>query len=296
MAYTGAAVVPGNRVDILLNGEEIFPAKLAAIRAARRTVTYAQYVFEEGEPAADTARALAERCLAGVKVHVLLDAVGALLMPAEYRQWMTEAGCHVRDYRPLSPWAMDRVNFRNHRRILVVDGAVGVTGGSGTSGKWSGNGKQEGHWRDTDMRVEGPVVEQLQGAFAENWLEATGEALGGPEYFPRPLPARGNVNAQIVRSSPAGGSVAMYTMFLLAMASARRSIYITNPYFVPDDKMIDTLAKAAERGRAGGAPPARRHRSQSGSAGEPWRSSAGCCSAASRSTSTARRSCTPRRW
>ncbi len=248
VAYTGAAVVPGNRVDILLNGEEIFPAKLAAIRAARRTVTYAQYVFEEGEPAADTARALAERCLAGVKVHVLLDAVGALLMPAEYRQWMTEAGCHVRDYRPLSPWAMDRVNFRNHRRILVVDGAVGVTGGSGTSGKWSGNGKQEGHWRDTDMRVEGPVVEQLQGAFAENWLEATGEALGGPEYFPRPLPARGNVNAQIVRSSPAGGSVAMYTMFLLAMASARRSIYITNPYFVPDDKMIDTLAKAAERG------------------------------------------------
>lgn len=248
VAYTGAAVVPGNRVDILLNGEEIFPAKLAAIRAARRTITYAQYVFEEGAPAADTARALADRCLAGVKVHVLLDAVGALLMPAEYRQWMTDAGCEVAAYRPLTPWTIDRVNFRNHRRILVVDGRVGVTGGSGTSGKWSGNGKQEGHWRDTDLRVEGPVVEQLQGAFAENWLEATGVALGGPDYFPRPVPARGTVSAQIVRSSPAGGSVAMYTMFLLAMASARRSIYITNPYFVPDDKMIDTLAQAAGRG------------------------------------------------
>lgn len=248
VAYTGAAVVPGNRVDILLNGEEVFPAKLAAIREARRTITYAQYVFEEGEPAADTARALAERCRAGVKVHVLLDAVGSLQMPAEYRQWLTEAGCQVEAYRPVTPWTIDRVNFRNHRRILVVDGRVGVTGGSGTSGKWSGNGKQEGHWRDTDMQVEGPVVEQLQGAFAENWLETTGVALGGADYFPRPLPARGTISAQIVRSSPAGGSVAMYTMFLLAMASARRSIYITNPYFVPDDKMIDTLAQAAQRG------------------------------------------------
>lgn len=248
VAYTGAAVVPGNRVDILLNGEEIFPAKLTAIREARRTITYAQYVFEEGEPAADTARALAERCRAGVKVHVLLDAVGSLQMPGEYRQWLTEAGCQVEAYRPVTPWTIDRVNFRNHRRILVVDGRVGVTGGSGTSGKWSGNGKQEGHWRDTDMQVEGPVVEQLQGAFAENWLETTGVALGGADYFPRPLPARGTISAQIVRSSPAGGSVAMYTMFLLAMASARRSIYITNPYFVPDDKMIDTLAQAAQRG------------------------------------------------
>lgn len=248
VAYTGAAVVPGNRVDILLNGEEIFPAKLTAIRAARRTITYAQYVFEEGEPAAETAQALAGRCRAGVKVHVLLDAVGALQMPPEYRQWMTEAGCQVEAYRPLTPWTFDRVNYRNHRRILVVDGRVGITGGSGTSGKWSGDGKQEGFWRDTDIRVEGPVVAQLQGAFAENWLETTGVALGGTDYFPRAAPGRGTVDAQVVRSSPAGGSVAMYTMFLLAMASARRTIYITNPYFVPDDKMIDTLAQAAQRG------------------------------------------------
>jgi cardiolipin synthase A/B len=248
VGFTGGAVVGGNRAQILLNGEEVFPAKLAAIRSARKTITYAQYVFEEGAPAADTARALAERCRAGVKVHVLVDAVGSLMMPSEYRDWMTEAGCQVASYRPLSPWAIDRVNYRNHRRILVVDGRVGITGGSGTSGKWSGNGKQEGQWRDTDMRVEGPVVSQLQGAFAENWLEATGVALGGPEYFPWPLERKGGVDAQIVRSSPAGGSVAMYTMFLLAMASARHSIYITNPYFVPDDKMIETLVQARERG------------------------------------------------
>ncbi|HME93908.1 MAG TPA: cardiolipin synthase [Methylomirabilota bacterium] len=248
VGFTGGAVVGGNRAQILLNGEEVFPAKLAAIRSARKTITYAQYVFEEGAPAADTARALAERCRAGVKVHVLVDAVGSLMMPSEYRDWMTEAGCQVASYRPISPWAIDRVNYRNHRRILVVDGRVGITGGSGTSGKWSGNGKQEGQWRDTDMRVEGPVVSQLQGAFAENWLEATGVALGGPEYFPWPLERKGGVDAQIVRSSPSGGSVAMYTMFLLAMASARHSIYITNPYFVPDDKMIETLVQARQRG------------------------------------------------
>ena len=247
VGYTSGAVLGGNKVDVLLNGDEIFPAKLEAIRSARKTITYAQYVFEEGAPAADTAQALAERCRAGVKVHVLIDAVGSLQMPSQYRDALTEAGCQVASYRPLTPWTFDRANYRNHRRILVVDGRVGITVGSGTSGKWSGNGKQEGRWRDTDMRVEGPVAGQLQGAFAENWLEATGVALGGPDYFPRSIEAKGEVESHVVRSSPAGGSVEMYTMFLLAMAAARRTIYITNPYFVPDDRMIETLIRARQR-------------------------------------------------
>jgi len=247
-AYTGSAVVGGNRVEILLNGDQIFPAKLRAIRSARKTINYAQYVFEDGQPAADIARALAERCRAGVRVNVLLDAIGALAMSEEHRQIMLGAGCHLETFRPLSPFAIDRLNNRNHRRILVVDGRVGITGGSGTSGKWSGDGKTPDHWRDTDVLVAGPVVEQLQGAFAENWLEATGVALGGKEYFPQPVEPKGRVMAQAVRSSPAGGSAEMYTMFLIAMASARQSIYITNPYFLPDDKMIDTLVGAARRG------------------------------------------------
>ena len=244
-AYTGSPVVGGNRVEVLLNGDEIFPAKLRAIRSARRTINYAQYVFEEGKPAQDVAQAMAERCRAGVTVNVLLDAVGALALPTEYRDIMTNAGCRVEIFRPLSPFAIDKVNNRNHRRILVADGRMGITGGSGTSGKWGGDGKTQDHWRDTDVWIEGPVVEQLQGAFAENWLEATGIALGGRDYFPAPLEAKGHASAQAVRSSPAGGSAAMYTMFLLAMASARRSIYITNPYFLPDDKMVETLVRTA---------------------------------------------------
>src|SRR6266481_102363 len=138
-AYAGTAVVSGNRVEILLNGDEIFPAKLRIIKAARKTINYAQYVFEEGDPSRDIANALAERCRAGVTVNLLVDAVGALSMPDEYRQVMQQAGCRIETFRPLSPLEVDKVNNRNHRRILVVDGKVAITGGSGTSGKWGGN-------------------------------------------------------------------------------------------------------------------------------------------------------------
>src|SRR5438128_7100781 len=132
-------------------------------------------------------------------------------------------------------------DYRNHRRILVVDGRVGFTGGSGVSGKWMGNGRVEHHWRDTDIRIQGPAVEYLQAAFVESWLEATGVVLGGEPYFPRPIERSGEVYAQVVKSSPAAGSFAMYTTFLLAVNSAQRSIsiHITNPYFVIDERMRD---------------------------------------------------------
>jgi cardiolipin synthase len=247
-AYTSAPIVPGNAVDILLNGEQIFPAVVDAIRSARRTIAYAQYSYEDGPVARDIAEALAERCRAGVGANVLLDSFGALEMPERYVQLLRRSGCHVAYFHPISKTILDRANNRNHRRILVVDGRVGFTGGSGVSRKWMGNGRVQNHWRDTDVRVQGPVVEYLQGAFAENWLQASGMVLGGEPYFPRPLVPGGPVHAQVVRSSPGGGSFAMYTLFLLAIASARRSVYITNPYFVPDDKMRETLTGAARRG------------------------------------------------
>jgi cardiolipin synthase A/B len=252
-AYTGTRVVGGNTVDVLLNGDEIFPAILAAIRSAESTITYAQYFYEQGEMPEQIAVAFAERCRAGVRAHILLDGFGSVLMPAKYRETMADAGCEVVTFRPLSPlvllspFGLGRENNRSHRRILVVDGRVGFTGGVGVSPKWLGNGRRKGYWRQTDVRIEGPAVASLQGAFVENWLEATGNVLGGSAYFSRPT-SRGSVTAQVVHSSPAEGSFSMYTMFLLAMSSARQSIYITNPYFLPDDRMTRALTEAARRG------------------------------------------------
>ena len=248
-AYASAPIVGGNTVDVLLNGEQTFPAQLTAIRSAKKTINYAQYFYEDGLIADELATALAERCQAGVGVNVLLDAFGALGMPAEYADRMRNAGCHVAWFRPLHRlWPGSKTNNRGHRRILVVDGRVAITGGSGVSRKWMGDGRTEDHWRDTDVRIEGPAVNYVQGAFAENWLEATGVVIGGDAYFPAPLPPRGQVYTQVVRSSPAGGSFAMYTAFLIAIASARRSIYVTNPYFVLDDKMTEALLTAKQNG------------------------------------------------
>ena len=247
-AYASAPIVGGNAVDILLNGEQIFPAMLEAIRDARKSITYAQYFYEDGPIARDMAEALAERCRSGLGVHVLLDGFGTLNMPAEYTDLMKRSGCQVATFRPLSHAVLGNANKRNHRRILVVDGRIGFTGGSGVSHKWMGDGRVPDHWRDTDVRVAGPVVEYLQGAFAENWLEATGVVLGGENYFPRPIQANGQVYAQVVRSSPAGGASAMYTTFLLAIASAQRTIYITNPYVVVDHVMESRLIGAVGRG------------------------------------------------
>jgi cardiolipin synthase A/B len=247
-AYAGAPIVGGNTVTILLNGEQIFPAVLESIRSARTSVTYAQYFYEDGPVARAVAEALADRCRAGLSVHVLLDGLGTLLMPVEYRNLMREAGCEVESFRPVRPWSLHKANLRNHRRMLVVDGRVGFTGGSGVSDKWMGDGRRQDHWRDTDIKVEGPAVEWLQAAFAENWLEVTGVALGGPAYFLRPNPERGSVPVQVVRSSPSAGGSAMYTTFLLALASARRSIRITNPYFMLDAAMTEVLLQRVRAG------------------------------------------------
>jgi cardiolipin synthase len=247
-AYAGAPILAGNTVQILLNGNQIFPAVTQAIRSARRSVTYAQYFYEDGPVAREIAEALAGRCRAGLPVHVLLDGVGTLKMPDEYTRLLERVGCEVRTFRSLRPWTVRRANNRNHRRILIVDGRIGFTGGSGVSHKWMGDGRTEDHWRDTDIRIEGPAVEWLQAAFVENWLEASGTALGGDRYFPGMPERPGAVAVQVVRSSPSSGDYAMYTTLLVALASARRSIRITNPYFLLDAAMTETLLERVRRG------------------------------------------------
>jgi cardiolipin synthase A/B len=193
------------------------------------------------------ATALAERCRAGVRAHVLLDAVGSAHMPEALRAQLREAGCELEFYRPLNPLAIKRLNHRNHRRVLVVDGRLGFTGGVGIGERWTGDGRQAGHWRQTDVRVEGPIVPALQAAFAETWRDSTGMLLGGDAYFPAAR-RRGGLAIQPVISSPGNGATEAYMLYLLAIDSARSSILLTNPYFVPDDGIARALARAARRG------------------------------------------------
>jgi cardiolipin synthase A/B len=253
VAHTDAPIIGGNRIDLLLNGDETFPAMLRDIKSARQTITFAQYLYEGGALANQLAEAFAERCRAGVKAHILLDSQGSRPIPEEIPRLMREAGCKIEFFRRVQVpqivfiWRLLRYNYRNHRRILVIDGKVGFTGGYGISEAWTGNGRTPEHWRETNVRIEGPIVNDLQAAFASSWFEATGGLLGGPGYFPS-LQPRGKITAQIVKSSPVGGSFQNYMLFLLSIASAKRSIMITNPYFIPDDKIIAALLAATARG------------------------------------------------
>lgn len=245
--HTLSGLVAGNDVRLLLNGEQIFPAMLEAIRGARHTITFANYIYEDGAIADEMAEAFAERCRAGVRVHVLLDATGSHNMPKRLRETMRDAGCQVETFHPINALTIRRVNHRNHRRILVVDGRIGFVGGTGVGERWTGDGRTPHHWRQTDVRVEGPVVRALQAAFAEPWRETTGVILGGDDYFPD-VPKAGALNGQSVKSSPVGGAAEAYLLFLLAIDGARSSIMITNPYFVPDSPIMEALERAVARG------------------------------------------------
>lgn len=251
--HTDAPIVAGNRVDLLFNGEEIFPAMLQAIRGARKSITYAQYLYKGGAIAYELAEAFAERCRAGVQVKILIDDHGGSEMPEDIPGLWKRSGCHlewfrrIRLFQFITPWELLSYNYRNHRRILVIDGKIGFTGGHGVSAAWTGDGRTERYWRDTDVRVEGPIVQQLQAAFVESWRETTGDLLGDDLYFPK-LEPQGKVYAQVVKSSPFGGTHESYLLFLLSIASAKESIYITNPYFLPGDRMKEALLKAAKRG------------------------------------------------
>ena len=252
-AHTDAPMTGGNRIDVLLNGDETFPVMIAEVRRAKSTITFAQYLYEDGSIARDLAAAFAERCRAGVKAEILLDHHGSSNAPSEIIATMKDAGCNVQYFRQIDaqgiifPWKLLRYNYRSHRRILVIDGRVGFTGGYGISEAWTGNGRKPEHWRDTNARIEGPVVRFMQAAFAESWLETTGIAIGGDGYFPH-LESSGNLTAQIVKSSPTGGSFQNYMLFLLSINSAKKSVLITNPYFIPDEVMTNALLKAQGRG------------------------------------------------
>jgi cardiolipin synthase A/B len=244
---TGAPFVKNSTVSVLNNGDEFYPAMLESIRNARRTITMEAYIYWKGEIGLLFARALAARSRAGVQVKLLLDAVGSSTIGKEILEQLKESGCELAWYNPVFQQTIGRFNHRNHRKSLIIDGRIAFTGGAGIADHWRGRAQDEKHWRDIQVRVEGPAAMGLQTGFGQNWLITTGEMISGPTYFP-PADAAGTLAVQTVLSSPDDGSSSARLLFYLAIVAARKRIYIENPYFVPDDTATKVLTDAAVRG------------------------------------------------
>ena len=246
-AMLGPALLGGNEIEALENGDEIFPSMLKAIRGARTSITFETYIYWSGGIGEEFAEALKERSRAGVPVHVMLDWAGSAKMDGHLLDELTEAGIEVEHYHPLRWYSISRLNNRTHRKLLVVDGRIGFTGGVGIADQWKGHAQDPEHWRDIHFRVEGPAVAQLQAGFMDNWIKTTGRVLHSDRYYPKLEPV-GDKGMHLFVSSPAGGSASMYLMYLLAVAAATRSIDLQAAYFIPDRLMVDALIAARERG------------------------------------------------
>jgi cardiolipin synthase len=246
-ALTGAPLSPDNHVQILKNGVQIFPAMLAAIRGARKTINLEFYIYWDGEISRQFAEALAERSRAGVAVKVILDAVGSAQMSQWLIDFMQRNGIDLEWYHPLRWYTLSRFNHRTHRKLLIVDGTVGFSGGVGIADEWLGDADAKNHWRDTVARVEGPVVTQMQFAFLDNWVKSRGELLTGLDYFPA-RERRGKHLVQVIKSSPSEGSSTVKLMYIVSMVSAQKRIWINNAYFVPDRDTVRALESAVRRG------------------------------------------------
>ncbi len=243
----GPGIVGGNAVTELINGDQIFPPMLTAIKSAQKSVTFETYIYWSGDIGKQFADALSERARAGVPVHVLLDWVGSAKMEESYLAEMKEAGVQIEKFHKPHWYNLARLNNRTHRKLLVVDGQVGFTGGVGIAPAWTGNAQDPEHWRDSHYLVRGPAVAQMQATFLDNWLKVTGKVLHGEAYFPAIAPAGGQ-KAQMFSSSPSSGSESMQLMYHLAITAAERSIDLSVAYFVPDDLTRKLLMDALARG------------------------------------------------
>jgi cardiolipin synthase len=244
----GVPATEGNVIEVLRNGNEIFPAMLDSIAGADHTVDLLTFVYWRGEIGERFAEALADRARARVRVRVLLDGWGAHAIDRSLVSMMEDAGVQVRWFRPLSRFQVHKANHRTHRKVLIVDEAVGYTGGVGIADEWNGDARTEHEWRDTHFRVRGPAVDGLRSAFLDNWLE-TDDALFDPDVdrFPD-QPQDGSTLVQSVRGASETGWSDISTLFLVLLQLARERIRITTAYFVPDTELNDRLCAAAERG------------------------------------------------
>jgi cardiolipin synthase len=243
----GPPLVDGNCITGLLNGDEIFPALLTAIRNAQKTICFETYIYWAGSVGKEVSEALCARSTTGVKVHVLLDWVGSGKIDHTLIDDMEAAGVEVERYRPLRWYHLSRMNHRTHRKLLIVDGQVGFTGGVGIADEWLGNADSPEHWRDSHFQLEGPAVAQMQAAFMDNWIKTKSTVHHEENYFP-PLKPIGKALGQVFKSSSREGSESARLMYLLSIASAEKSILLANAYFVPDDLAVESLVAAKKRG------------------------------------------------
>jgi cardiolipin synthase len=241
----GTELLPRNSATLLQNGDETFAALLAAIRGSRKSVNIELYIFNQGRVGAEFARALSERAHAGVEVRLLVDGFGS--HPGDLADAMSAAGVRIAVFKPLRIYSLDRIGNRTHRRIVTVDGQIGFCGGFAVDDRWQGNARNPSEWRDTNIRVEGPVVAELQHVFLEDWVHTTGEVLHGPSQFP-PIEPAGSTLAQAVSSARADQSSMAKLQYYMGIQAARRTIWIENAYFVPDRQIREGLVRAARRG------------------------------------------------
>jgi len=244
---SGNEPVPGNSARLLENGDGIFPAMLEAIASAQSSIHFESYIYRDGKIAREMAAALAERARAGVSVRLLLDAIGSAGFGEENQRLLEEAGATVVFFRPLSVKTLRKVHLRTHRKVLVVDGRVGFVGGVCIADEWMGDADGPGRWRETVVRVEGPVARQLQAAFGRAWLEATDELLTGRALYPANGHA-GEAVCQVMDSTPGFDSNPARLSFLVAVGSATKSIDLTSAYFVLDRTARRALVDAVKRG------------------------------------------------
>ncbi len=248
-SLTDAKLNPRTKIEVLTNGENFYEAELRAIRAATRSINLEAYIFKPGRVTRMFVEALTERARAGVKVNVVLDAVGSFSAHKRYFTELLQAGGRVRWFHRLRPRELFRFNHRTHRKLIVVDGLVGFIGGADIADQWLYGEGKKARWRDTVVRVEGETVSNLQGTFASTWVEVSGEILVGEEYFPRAVERSGEIAAMVVNGTPGvGGSSRVRILFQMMIASAHRSIHLTTPYFLPDRSLRRELVRARKRG------------------------------------------------
>ena len=247
VGLTESSLDGGNRVQVLQNGDQFFPALLADVAAARESVHIESYIWWKGSICNQLAAALAQKARQGVEVRLMVDGSGGRRLKGELAEMMTRAGVKiVKFHQPkLQNWG--RLNNRDHRKEMIIDGRIGYIGGYGFAEEWTGHAQDKHHWRDTGLRLQGPIVNRLQGAFCENWIEESGEIAAGEKYFPHLQPA-GTTPAHLAYTSPTGGVSSVQILYYLAIKAARREIIIQNPYLLPDDDAVEALAEAVRRG------------------------------------------------